>query len=323
MPCIRIPLGQPIPDDPRTGKPQTGSHNPLDCGCPICPALYYCETGNCDSECADDSQANMPCDLAALDSCTGKTSYPSEAECVQACVTIPPCCADPANCTQQIQYFDIKADAETFCSNIHAIRPETIEFEGIGGYCEVRKAVQGGVVKWASAYCLPVNHPGCLCSYTCKDVVDGVGTWELQQCERGLCENGTLTPPPMEVPCDEAGKFGTGSCSDCGPTGLLYCCDGELQGFFCGERVNVPGIGEMIGDAPIDTCTGGVVQVGNCSECGTAVNCTGTATWIWLADHWELDTTSCKPTDKCVHGPAPDRPGAYADETVPVSCIPK
>jgi hypothetical protein len=93
--------------------------------------------------------------------------------------------------------------------------PETIEFEGIGGYCEVRKAVQGGVVKWASAYCLPVNHPGCLCSYTCEDVVDGVGTWTLSGCERGMCEGGTLSPPPPEAICDEAGKFGTGSCSDC------------------------------------------------------------------------------------------------------------
>lgn len=51
----------------------------------------------------------------------------------------------------------------------------------------------------------------------------------------------------------------------------LWCCDGGAEGYFCGERVNVPGIGEMIGDAPIGICTS-VKEVDDCSECGARLS---------------------------------------------------
>ena len=60
-----------------------------------------------------------------------------------------------------------------------------------------------------------------------------------------ICEEACNPPPPVQ----------------------LWCCDGGTEGYFCGERVNVPGIGEMIGDAPIDICTS-VKKVDDCSECG-------------------------------------------------------
>jgi hypothetical protein len=58
--------------------------------------------------------------------------------------------------------------------------------------------------------------------------------------------------------------------ADCNPPPppvQLWCCDGGAEGYFCGERVNVPGIGEMIGDAPIDICTS-VNKVDDCVDCG-------------------------------------------------------
>lgn len=59
------------------------------------------------------------------------------------------------------------------------------------------------------------------------------------------------------------------NCDCCGdpPPVQLWCCDGGTEGYFCGERVNVPGIGEMIGDAPIGICNS-VKKVDDCSECG-------------------------------------------------------
>jgi hypothetical protein len=52
---------------------------------------------------------------------------------------------------------------------------------------------------------------------------------------------------------------------DCKPQ--LWCCDGGGEGYFCGERVDVPGIGEMIGYAPVGICTS-IQKVKDCAECG-------------------------------------------------------
>lgn len=56
-------------------------------------------------------------------------------------------------------------------------------------------------------------------------------------------------------------------CDCCGnPPPQLWCCDGGVEGFFCGERYFLPGVGEMIGDAPIGICQS-VRPVADCSEC--------------------------------------------------------
>jgi hypothetical protein len=67
---------------------------------------------------------------------------------------MPPCCGDVTKCNQQIQYFNTREEAEAFCGTAAAL-PGAIEFEGRGAgvYCEIRKAVQDGFIKWAAAYC--------------------------------------------------------------------------------------------------------------------------------------------------------------------------
>ena len=75
-----------------------------------------------------------------------------------------------------------------------------------------------------------------------------------------LCEAACNPPPP--------------------PPGQLWCCDGGTEGYFCGERVNVPGIGEMIGDAPIGICNS-VKKVDDCSECGPPPCTDGEDAGVW------------------------------------------
>ena len=66
----------------------------------------------------------------------------------------------------------------------------------------------------------------------------------------------------------------------CGGGPSLWCCDGGTEGYFCGERVNVPGIGEMIGDAPIGICNS-VKKVDDCSECGPPPCTDGEDAGVW------------------------------------------
>jgi hypothetical protein len=87
-------------------------------------------------------------------------------------------------------------------------------------------------------------------------------------CDCWFCEDGTWVNKPSLNCINEGGILGQKPPDgDCLPPPGLWCCDGGTEGYFCGERVNVPGIGEMIGEAPIGICNS-VTKVDDCSECG-------------------------------------------------------
>jgi hypothetical protein len=87
-------------------------------------------------------------------------------------------------------------------------------------------------------------------------------------CDCWFCEDGTWVNKPSLNCINEGGILGQKPPDgDCLPPPGLWCCDGGTEGYFCGERVNVPGIGQMVGDAPIGICNS-VIKVDDCSECG-------------------------------------------------------
>ena len=50
--------------------------------------------------------------------------------------------------------------------------------------------------------------------------------------------------------------------------------------------------------------------------------CSGNSSYLWIVDHWELETNNCGPTGTCRRAPEPDRPGSFDGEEVYVGCIP-
>ena len=104
----------------------------------------------------------------------------------------------------------------------------------------------------------------------------------------------------------------------------LWCCDGGAEGYFCGERVNVPGIGEMIGDAPIGICNS-VKKVDDCSKCGLPPPnpCTGYGEYLWTGKAWEIDDITCRPALDCRPAPPPTQPGDFVGELRRVDCQPR
>jgi hypothetical protein len=88
-------------------------------------------------------------------------------------------------------------------------------------------------------------------------------------CDCWFCEDGEWVNKPSLNCINEGGVIGQKPPDgDCLPPPIqLWCCDGGTEGYFCGERVNVPGIGEMIGDAPIGICNS-VNKVDDCADCG-------------------------------------------------------
>ena len=102
-------------------------------------------------------------------------------------------------------------------------------------------------------------------------------------CDCWFCEDGEWVNNPSLTCLEEGGFLGLNPPEgvDClPPPGQLWCCDGGTEGYFCGERVNVPGIGEMIGDAPIGICNS-VKKVDDCSECGPPPCTDGEDAGVW------------------------------------------
>jgi hypothetical protein len=150
-------------------------------------------------------------------------------------VIIPPCCADPANCTQRKQYFDTKAQAENFCANILTLPENIIRFEGEDEFCKVRKAVDGGEVRWAAVYCVTpceffLKAGYYLQTYSFNGVVTKIcGNYERMCLNPGdpdfeKFKNSTFTPYPGKDEC--CAPNGEGTSGDCEKP--VICADSLL-----------------------------------------------------------------------------------------------